>query len=58
MTFGGPAQSTQVLASWTYFQAFSLHNYGQGMAVAMVLLFVTLAIVVPYIRWATREEKE
>lgn len=58
MTFGGPAQSTQVLASWTYFQAFSLHNYGQGMATAMVLLLFTLAIVVPYIRWATREERE
>ena len=57
MTFGGPAQSTQVLASWTYFQAFALHNYGQGMAIAMVLLFLTLIIVVPYIRWSTREEK-
>jgi raffinose/stachyose/melibiose transport system permease protein len=58
MTFGGPAQSTQVLASWTYFQAFSLHNYGLGMATAMVLLFFTLIIVVPYVRWATREDKE
>lgn len=57
MTFGGPAQSTQVLASWTYFQAFALHNYGQGMAIAMVLLLITLVIVVPYVRWSMREDK-
>jgi len=54
MTFGGPAQSTQVLATWTYFQAFSMHNFGMGMAVAVVLLVITLIIIIPYLRWATR----
>ncbi len=38
MTFGGPAQSTQVMASWTYFLAFNVRQYGSGMASAMVLL--------------------
>ena len=56
MTFGGPGQATQVLASWSYFQAFNLRNFGTGMAVAMVLLAVTLLVVVPYLLWSSREE--
>ena len=54
MTAGGPAQSTQVLALWSYTQSFTLHDYGNGMAVAMVLLAVTLAIVIPYYFWLGR----
>lgn len=56
MTFGGPGQATQVLASWSYFQAFNLRNFGMGMAVAMVLLLITLLVVVPYLIWAGRED--
>ena len=56
MTGGGPAQSTQVLALWSYTQSFTLHDYGNGMAVAMVLLAVTLAIVVPYYIWMGRRD--
>ena len=56
MTLGGPAQSTQVLALWSYYTSFSLHDYGNGMAVAMVLLAVTLVIVVPYYVWASRRD--
>lgn len=54
MTAGGPAQSTQVLALWSYTQSFTLHDYGNGMAVAMVLLAVTLVIVIPYYYWLGR----
>ena len=56
LTFGGPGDSTNVLASWSYFQAFSYNQYGLGMAVAVVLLIITLIIVVPYILWSNREE--
>ncbi len=56
MTGGGPAQSTQVLALWSYTQSFTLHDYGNGMAVAMVLLAVTLAIVIPYYLWMGRRD--
>ncbi|HZW02160.1 MAG TPA: sugar ABC transporter permease, partial [Candidatus Deferrimicrobium sp.] len=56
MTGGGPAQSTQVLALWSYTQSFTLHDYGNGMAVAMVLLAVTLAIVIPYYIWMGRRD--
>jgi raffinose/stachyose/melibiose transport system permease protein len=57
MTGGGPAQSTQVLALWSYTQSFRLHDYGNGMAVAMVLLAVTLAVVVPYYAWIRRRDQ-
>lgn len=56
MTGGGPAQSTQVLALWSYTQSFTLHDYGNGMAVAMVLLGVTLAVVIPYYIWMGRRD--
>lgn len=57
MTGGGPAQSTQVLALWSYTQSFRLHDYGNGMAVAMVLLAVTLAVVIPYYAWIGRRDQ-
>jgi raffinose/stachyose/melibiose transport system permease protein len=56
MTGGGPAQSTQVLALWSWTQSFQNHNFGQGGAVATVLLLISLALVVPYLTWALRGE--
>ncbi len=57
MTSGGPAQSTQVLALWSYTQSFGLHDFGNGMAIAMVLLAITLIIVIPYMVWSSREDR-
>lgn len=57
MTGGGPAQSTQVLALWSYTQSFANHQYGLGNAIATVLLVITLIIVVPYMVWTARQEK-
>jgi raffinose/stachyose/melibiose transport system permease protein len=56
MTGGGPAQSTQVLALWSYTQSFGNHDFGLGNAVATVLLVISLALVVPYLLWTTRGE--
>lgn len=56
MTGGGPAQSTQVLALWSYTQSFSNHNFGQGGAVATILLIISLCLVVPYLAWALKGE--
>ena len=56
MTSGGPGQSTQVLALWSYTQSFSLHDFGNGMAIAIVLLVITLIIVIPYLIWTSRGE--
>jgi raffinose/stachyose/melibiose transport system permease protein len=57
MTSGGPAQSTQVLALWSYTQSFGLHDFGNGMAIAIVLLIITLVIVIPYLLWTSRESR-
>ncbi len=56
MTQGGPAQSTQMLAMWAFTQAMQLGDFGRGAAVSVVLLVITLAIVIPYIRWTTVRE--
>jgi raffinose/stachyose/melibiose transport system permease protein len=58
MTGGGPAQRTQVLALWSYTQSFLNSDYGVGNAIATILLFVTLIVVVPYILWTARSTKE
>src|SRR5262249_11359494 len=56
MTGGGPAQSTQMLAMWSYTQALQLGNFGNGSAISVVLLLITIAIVIPYLRWSLRQE--
>lgn len=56
MTGGGPAQSTQVLALWSYTQSFTNHNFGAGGAVATVLLVLSLCLVVPYLAWSMKGE--
>ncbi len=57
MTSGGPGQSTQVLALWSYTQSFGLRDFGNGMAVAIVLLALTLLIVIPYMLWISRGDE-
>jgi raffinose/stachyose/melibiose transport system permease protein len=57
-TGGGPAQSTQVLALWSYQQSFSNHEFGLGNAIATVLFAVSLILVVPYMVWTFRGSKE
>ncbi|HVY50659.1 MAG TPA: sugar ABC transporter permease [Devosia sp.] len=57
-TGGGPAQSTQMLAMWSYTQALQLGNFGNGSAISVVLLIVTIAIVIPYLRWSLRQEEK
>ena len=52
MTQGGPAQSTQMLALWAFTQAMQLGDFGRGAAISVVLLVITIAIVIPYLRWS------
>jgi len=42
MTEGGPNNSSQVLGTWLYQQAFSENNFGYGAAIAAVIFVVTL----------------
>jgi raffinose/stachyose/melibiose transport system permease protein len=55
MTGGGPAQATQMLAMWAYTQAMQLGDFGRGSAISVILLGMTLAIVIPYLRWTLRQ---
>lgn len=56
MTGGGPVQTTQVLALWSYQQSFQNHDFGKGNAIAVILLLLSLVLVVPYLVRATRED--
>lgn len=56
LTGGGPAQSTQMLALWAFTQSMQVFDFGRGGAISVVLLIVTVAIVVPYIRWSQKRE--
>ena len=56
MTQGGPAQSTQMLALWAFTQAMQLGDFGRGAAISVVLLVITIAIVIPYLRWSGARE--
>ena len=55
MTNGGPANATQLLATWAYFKAFIYNQFGLGAAIGVLLLLLSLVVVVPYVRWVTRE---
>jgi raffinose/stachyose/melibiose transport system permease protein len=58
MTGGGPAQSTQMLALWAFTQAMQLGDFGRGAAISVVLLLITIAIVIPYLRWARGRQEQ
>lgn len=50
MTKGGPASSTEVLATYTYKEAFLNFNMGYASSLAMVILLVSLTMSLVYIR--------
>ncbi|WNS42883.1 sugar ABC transporter permease [Paenibacillus sp. MMS20-IR301] len=55
MTAGGPAQSTQVLSSWMYYQTFKLNNIGAGSAISWVLVFITMIVIIPYVIYTNKK---
>lgn len=57
LTGGGPAQSTQMLALWAFTQAMQIFDFGRGAAISVVLLLITVAIVIPYLRWTQKHEE-
>ncbi len=50
LTQGGPANSTQLLATWGYNLTFQQFEYGQGAALNTVLLLIALVAAPIYIR--------
>lgn len=57
LTGGGPAQSTQMLALWAFTQSMQIFDFGRGSAISVVLLCITLAVVIPYLRWTQKREE-
>lgn len=55
MTGGGPAESTQVLASWMYYQTFRFANIGTGSAISMSLVLITMIVIIPYVYYTTKK---
>lgn len=55
MTGGGPAQSTQTLATWMITQTFTFTNIGTGTAIAWCMVLVLMVIVIPYAMVTAKE---
>ncbi|GIP57093.1 sugar ABC transporter permease [Paenibacillus woosongensis] len=55
MTAGGPAQSTQVLSSWMYYQTFKFNNIGVGSAISWFLVLVAMAVIIPYVFYTNKK---
>lgn len=55
MTGGGPAESTQVLSSWMYYQTFKFANIGIGSAISWYLVIIVMIVLVPYVYYTTKK---
>jgi raffinose/stachyose/melibiose transport system permease protein len=58
MTGGGPAESTEVLSTWMYFQTFSFANVGVGAAISWILIAISMVVIIPYVRFTTKKSEQ
>lgn len=56
MTGGGPANSTQTLATYMRAQTYLYNHFGIGTAIVMVMLVLMLAIIVPYVIFTAKKD--
>lgn len=56
LTQGGPANSTQLLSTWSYALSFTNLQFGQGAAVSNVLIVIAMLFALVYL-WAVRAEQ-
>jgi raffinose/stachyose/melibiose transport system permease protein len=57
MTQGGPGNSSEVLGTYTYEQAFVQNDIGYGAALSMVITFVSLVATVLFVRLRERSSR-
>jgi ABC-type sugar transport system permease subunit len=55
MTNGGPAYSSEVLATQMYDTAFGRFDMGQASAISVYLLLIAAVIILPYIYYLARK---
>jgi multiple sugar transport system permease protein len=56
MTGGGPANTTQIFATWSYNLSFSQQLFGQGAALGNVILIISLVVALIYLRPQRRQQ--
>jgi multiple sugar transport system permease protein len=59
MTYGGPGSTTQLVAMTLYRRAFEAFNMGSSSALAVILLFISIAFTATFIfvlHWRERRE--
>jgi multiple sugar transport system permease protein len=54
MTGGGPANTTQIFATWSYNLSFTQQMFGQGAALGNIILVISLIVSLVYLRWSQR----
>ena len=55
MTLGGPANSTQTIATWMYQQTFMFANLGIGAAISWIMVAVFSIIIIPYVMFMAKD---
>jgi raffinose/stachyose/melibiose transport system permease protein len=56
MTGGGPANATEVLATYTYKEAFTQNHVGYASTLSVVITLISLIASVTFIRLRERQE--
>jgi raffinose/stachyose/melibiose transport system permease protein len=54
-TQGGPAQSTEVLATWMYHWTYAVHDVGKGAVISWIMVLMVMVIAIPYISYLTKK---
>ena len=55
LTGGGPADATQIFATWSYNLSFSQQLFGQGAALGNIILVISLVVALIYLRPQKRQ---
>ncbi len=55
MTGGGPAQSTQTMATWMVLQTFSFSNIGIGTTISWIMTISLMIVIIPFALFMARD---
>lgn len=56
LTGGGPNNSTEMLSTYMYSQVFQYNNVGYGTAVACIMVFIMMVVIIPYVSFTAKED--
>lgn len=56
LTGGGPNNATQMLSTYMYSQTFQYNNVGVGTTIACVMVFIMMAVIIPYVLFTAKED--